>query len=644
MLNVLRESFKRGPYLKWILILVGVSLVLYLGNVFTGDTGGSGRNDWVARVDGAEVSERSFREAARNLNQSYRDLLGASFDQLREQLTIGQRALNSLITRELVLQDARRMGLRSSPADIAALVRNHPDLQDANGQFIGKERYQNVLRRGYAGGAPAFERKLANDALFERWTDLITQAVSVSDAELQQIFRRRTEKTAIDYVIVTAESQEIDREVADEELRRWYDDHRDSYMRSEGRRVRYVVIDREAQQAAIQLSDGDIREYYDANPSAYTHQEQRRARHILFRADPAVPATEQTTEDLRAAAEAALERLRGGEEFAALARELSQDPLTADNGGDLGFFARGEMYESFEEVAFGGPVGQLAGITETPYGLHVLEVTDSRPAGLTPFADVEDEIRRLLGLQRANERLAAEAKRLHAAIGSAEDLAKIAEDENLPVERRTVIGNEPIPELGPAFEFLAMVATLEVGVLSSPIPVAAGLALVTVDEILPAAPAPFEDVKPAVTSEVLDERARRAALTAAEEALAQHGDPPAVAQRLGLEVASSGDLSPGQAPPEAGGATPDLTARLFGPDAGAGDRGAVRVPAGALVYEISSRESFDAERFESERATLFDETLQRRRDSYVQAFIQQLLTRHEVEINPAWEETLNPSG
>ena len=191
---------------------------------------------------------------------------------------------------------------------------------------------------------------------------------------------------------------------------------------------------------------------------------------------------------------------------------------------------------------------------------------------------------------------------------------------------------------------MSTVATLEPGALSSPLPVATGLALVTVDQILPPSPAPFEDVKLSVTSEVLDERARGAALTAAEAALAKHGDPAAVAKRLGLEVGSSGDLAPGQAPPEAGGVTPDLTARLFGPQASEGDRGAIGVPAGALVYEISSREPFDAERFESERATLLDETLQSRRANYVQGIINQLLEQHEVEINPAWNETLNPSG
>jgi peptidyl-prolyl cis-trans isomerase D len=644
MLNVLRESFKKTPYLKWILILVGASLVLYLGNVFTGDAAGTGGNDWVARINGAEVSERSFREAARNLDQRYRELLGGSFDQLRDQLTIGQRALNSLITRELVLQDAKRMGLASSPADLAAQIRNHPELQDANGQFIGKERYENVLSRGYAGGVSAFEQSLAADLLFERWTRLVSQPVTVGDEELQQIFRRRTEKTAIDYVVVTSESQEIDREVSEEELRRWYDDHRDSYMRSEGREIRYVVIDREAHEARMQPSDSDIREYYEANASTYTHPEQRRARHILLRADPEAPATDETEQAWRATAAAVLERLRGGEDFATLARELSEDPLTAERGGDLGFFGPGEMFEGFETTAFATPVGQLADVTETPHGLHVLEVTDSREAGVTPLADVEDEIRRLLGLQQANERIAAEAARLHSAMGSGDRLAEIAENEGLAVESRTVTRNQPLPELGPAFEFLSIVATLEPGTLSSPLPVASGLALVTVDQILPPSPAPFEDVKLSVTSEFLDDRARRAALTVAEAALAKHGDPASVAQRFGLEVGSSGDLAPGQAPPEAGGVTPDLTAKLFGPEASAGDRGAIGVPAGALVYQISSREPFDAERFESERATLLDETLQSRRASYVEAIINRMLQQHEVEINPAWHETLNPSG
>jgi hypothetical protein len=117
-----------------------------------------------------------------------------------------------------------------------------------------------------------------------------------------------------------------------------------------------------------------------------------------------------------------------------------------------------------------------------------------------------------------------------------------------------------------------------------------------------------------------------------------------VARRLGLEVVSSGDLTPGQAPPEAGGSAPDLNEALFGPEAREGDRGVVAVPAGALVYEISSREAFDTERFQSERSSLLDQTLESRRDSYAQALINRLLERNEIEINPAWESTLNPTG
>jgi peptidyl-prolyl cis-trans isomerase D len=638
MLNVLRSSIKETPYLKWVLLLVGVGLIAYLGNYFVGNGSAGVSSDWVVRVNGVAIPQWRFREVARNLDQYYRNLFGANYEQIKPQLQIPRQALQALIDKELILQDARRLGLRSSAADLAAQIRSYPGLQDATGQFIGKERYKRVLERNYPGGYAAFERTLAEDLLETQWTALVTQAVVVGDGELREVFRKRTEKTEIDYVVVASADQAIDRDPGEDELRRWYEEHVDTFMREAGRNIRYLVVDRESLLDTIEVSDEEIRSYYDANQTTYTHPEQRRARHILFRLDPG--ASDEDKQSARQRAAEALEQLRAGAEFGALAEDLSEDPVTAERGGDLDFFGRDQMVAEFAQAAFDTPVGEYAPVTETPYGIHVIEVTDSRPAGVRPLVDVEADIRRLLRFRQVDERVSAEAQRLRDEIGSTDRLQEIAEREGLAVESAFFNASTQLPELRPALEFNDAVAALEPGALSAPLRVGAGMALVAVDEVLPASPAPFEEVRSRVSTALLDERMLAAALEAAQAAHDRHADLDAVAKALGQDVQNSGELAPGQAPPETGGSTPELRGILFGDSADEGDRGVIAVPSGALVYHISRRTPFDPQRFETEKSDLRQETVGNRRAQHRQAILDQMKTQQQIEYNASWLDTI----
>ena len=633
MLNVLRENFKKTPYLKWILGLVAVGLVLYLGDFFAGGSGSARQGQWAARVGGQEIPTRKFLETARRIDQRYRELFGSNYERIREQVQIPEQALQQLIDQEVILQDARRMGLRTSEEDLANEIRTDPGFHDASGRFVGAARYKELVERNVRGGIAAFESDLADELLAAKWTRMVTQSVAVADAELKELFRQRTETTAIDYVVVAGADQDVDQQVADGELQRWYDEHRASYRRGEGRKVRYVVIDRDEQMAQVEIGSEEIRAHYDGNPSSYGYPEQRRARHILFRAEPGGSETDK--DEARGKAEEALARARAGEDFGELARDLSEDRGSAEQDGDLGFFGRGEMVGPFQEAAFATPVGELAPVVESPYGFHVVQVTGSRAAGVTPLEEVEDEIRRSLELAAAQDRGLSEAERIGGQIGGAAQLQEVADREGLVVASGTVTPEDRLPGLGVSADFLTALKTLEPGAVSPPLRVAAGMALVAVDEIVPPAVAPLEEVRSTVKSEILDDRSRRAALAAAEAALAEHDELAPAAAALGLEVQSSGDLTPGQSVASAGGSSPELEARLFGQSIAVGDRGAVAVPAGALIFEISAHQPFDRARFASEKAELRNEILGQRRLRYRQSLVNRLRERQEIVINQA---------
>jgi peptidyl-prolyl cis-trans isomerase D len=634
MLNVLRDSFKEGKFLKLVLVAVGVSLVAFLGSYFVGDSGGVAARDWVAQVNGEPIPEWQFRQEARRLDERYSQMFGDSYEQIKPQLQIRLQAFEKLISEELIRQDARRMGLSPSAAEVAEVIRQDPSLQE-DGRFVGASRYKEILRRNYPGGHAAYERFVADSLLQQKWTGFVTQPVSVDEEDLRESFRQRTEKTAIDYVYFNAADQEVDRDPDEATLRDWYDTHLDDYAREAGRNLRYLLIDRQSQLEKIEVSASDLTAHYEANQATFSHPEQRRARHILLRVDSA-----ETKEATRAEAEALLERIRGGEDFAQLAGEHSDDTLSAQRGGDLDFFGRDQMLEEFETAVFDTPVGSLAPLTETIHGFHIIEVTDSRQAGVAPLADVEDDIRRIIRLKNIDARLHEEATRVRAAIGDAAGLEAGAAAEGLEIREAFYASGDRIPALGPSPDFGPAVEALETGTLSDPVRVGTGVALIVVDEVLPPAPAPFEEVEVSVRAAVVAAQGRDAAVEAARKAQERHGELGAIAKAVGDEVKSSGDLAPGQSLPGIGGADAALRAALFGDDVTDGQTGIIEVPAGAIVYQVTGREPFDPARFEAERGQLRGELLQERRANHAQSILNRLRETQEVLRNPDYVDLL----
>jgi len=626
MLNVLRENFREKPYLRFVLIAVAAAMVLSLGYYFTSSDSASTTGNWVARVDGVEIPEWRFRDQARAVEGRYREFLGENFDQLSEQLQIRQIVMNDLINRELILGDARRLGLRGSAQDLARTIRNHPQLQE-NGQFIGPQKYKSVLA-GRPGGVSAFEKSLEEDLIASRWFTLVTQPIMVNDSELRDLFRSRTEKSAIDYVLYPAADISVDESVDDAAIQQYYDAHADEYLRAAGRTIRYVVIDRESQASKIEIPESEIEEYYQGNPAAYAHPAQRRASQILL----TVPAgsTDEAKQAIKAEAEGLLEQLQSGADIALLAAQHSDDPRSRDQGGDVGYFAQGEMFESFEQAVFNTATGEYTPITETPHGFHVIQVTDSREAGTAPLAEVKDDIGRQLRFRQVDGYIKQEAEGLRAAIGNNDGFDAAAAAAGFDVETAFFSPEETIPGLAPSREFSETVAALELSAVSQPMRVGAGLAVVTVDALLPAAPAPISEVREQVSASLIAERRTDAAFTEASDLFDETKSLAAFASPSN-PVQQSGDLAPGQPPAGAGGNTDELEARLFGDEGQIGNRGVIRVPAGAMIYEITARETFDETRFAGEKQALMDETLRNRQESYLQAILENLRDQVSVE-------------
>ena len=167
------------------------------------------------------------------------------------------------------------------------------------------------------------------------------------------------------------------------------------------RNVVDAVVKQEASRLPVVVSDADAKAFYDQNPALFDAGERVRAGHILVRMpEGAGPDVKKVA---RARAEAALARIRKGEDFAAVAREVSEDPGSAPRGGELGVFGKGQMVPPFEKAAFALPAGQVSDIVETQFGLHIIKVLERLPAGKIPFEPVKGQIKDHLAQTRKQQ-------------------------------------------------------------------------------------------------------------------------------------------------------------------------------------------------------------------------------------------------
>ena len=159
-----------------------------------------------------------------------------------------------------------------------------------------------------------------------------------------------------------------------------------------------AVVRQEAEKLTAAVSDAEAKAFYDQNPKLFDPGERLRASHILIRVPEG--AASDVRQSRHAKAEALLARIRKGEDFAAVAREASEDPGSASRGGELGVFAKGQMVPAFEQAAFALPVGQVSDVVESPFGFHIIKVHERVPAGKVPFETARDQIKNHLAQSR----------------------------------------------------------------------------------------------------------------------------------------------------------------------------------------------------------------------------------------------------
>lgn len=166
---------------------------------------------------------------------------------------------------------------------------------------------------------------------------------------------------------------------------------------------RNVVIENYIEQVILpkqQVTDADVKAFYDKNPETFAQSEQVRASHILITVD--AKASDADKKKAKEKADALLKQVKAGADFATLAKDNSGCP-SSKQGGDLGYFGKGQMVKPFEETAFAMKPGEVSGVVETQFGYHIIKLAEKKPASKIPFGDVKAKIADSLKRQKVSE-------------------------------------------------------------------------------------------------------------------------------------------------------------------------------------------------------------------------------------------------
>ncbi|MEX2131700.1 MAG: SurA N-terminal domain-containing protein [Pseudohongiellaceae bacterium] len=384
----------------------------------------------VATVNGEQINEQQLAINTQNLLNS----LGGNLESLDQGL-LEQIALNQLIEEQLLQQAVAKNNMNVSEDRIDRAILETSAFQ-INGLFDSNLALRTMASQGYS--VPLYRDQLRNSMLLSQLTNTYTSSNFVTEAELEQIAELRLQSRDFRYISIPIGTRTLGQAISDEEIATYYQANPQEFTIEESVRVAYVLLDKLVLMEELEISEELIIEQYNRERSAFDASTERRASHILFEVG-----TSLSQEQAEAQAVAAKQRLDSGEDFAALALELSSDAVSAEEGGDIGFSA-GTAFPSAIEAALDTlTVGQVSGPVTTEFGVHLIMLTENNENQYPPLEELRERIERELRGSDTELMFAERLESLSNMAFESSDLNAISEQLNL-----TVMQSEPIARSG----------------------------------------------------------------------------------------------------------------------------------------------------------------------------------------------------
>lgn len=369
-----------------------------------------GGSETVADVGDFRITQQEFARALRERQEAIQRLTGGRASaELLDSAELRGEVLEALVRRQLLLGRAVRAGLTVSDGQLQGTIGELPAFQN-DGKF-SFDLYQQYLRS--QGMTPvAFEAKVRQDLLLGQLDDAFGETSFVPRTVIELLTRISEQQREISVSTITPDRFASQVKLAPDAAKQYYDSNPNEFRIPEQVRVDYVALSMEALMSQISIDPAELRKYYDEHRGQFEAKQERQASHILIAIDAAASAEEKRK--AREKSEELSKQLKANPgRFAELAKQHSQDPGSAANGGDLGFFGRGAMPKTFEDTVFAMKPGEVSEPVETQYGFHVIRLTNVKGGETRTFEDARSQIETELKRQRAGRRFAEMAEQFN---------------------------------------------------------------------------------------------------------------------------------------------------------------------------------------------------------------------------------------
>ncbi|MEW5774042.1 MAG: SurA N-terminal domain-containing protein [Thermodesulfobacteriota bacterium] len=625
MLELIRQRAQ-----SWgVRILFGLIIVVFVLYFGTGTMRQAGKSSAVAYVGEHPISGQDFDLAVK---QAYENLRRQSPDMSREDLQrihFREQVLNQMINTLLLEQEAARLGLAVTPDEVRTAIAGVSAFQ-ADKRF-NPDRYKAVLREAQTTPGE-YEADMARQLLVEKVKRTLNLAVTVAEPEARAAFNFAREQLRLDTLLFGWEEFAAAVKPAEDEIKGFYEANQERFKVPARVNLETVAVTPKALARPDEVSEADVAQYYAAHEKSFAQPEAAKLRHILARVEEGAPAAE-----VEKARERVLKlrlRLDKGEDFAAVAKDGSDDPSSAQ-GGELGWIPRGTTVPAFEEAAFALKPGQVSMPVRSPFGWHLIRCEDKRAEGVKTLAEAAAEIRATLAEERAASRVAEVLDEALERTLAGEDLRKVAGGLNLQV---AATGLVPEPAIVQALDLkpedAARLSTLGLGqTLDAPLPVADGYLLVRKAEAQPAAVKPLDEVREAVSEAVKRQGALKLARERAQAALAEIAAPEGASALLKLkDRLSTTDPVGRQGFIKGLGLNPNLVEDAYNAADGSWLGQAYPVQNGFALVRLKERISPSQAEWDSEKQTWLAALRQAKERELFQAYLTDLRKQAKVNV------------
>lgn len=512
MLQTIHDKL-RGIFAIVILVALGVVFIFWGVEVRIGSFSAARGIE----VNGQEVDVDNVLRSYREQLSRYETAFAAAGVPEEMRKSLKTQVLEQAVRTELIRQRTKKLRFEGSDAAVLAEIRKIPAFQ-VGGQFSA-DAYHAALR-SIGLSVTQFEAEQRQSAIAAQLDRGIASSTFVLPAEFGRQIALRHEGRELAWVVLPATAFTGSITQDETALRAWYEARKSRFMTEEQATVAYVELNIEALAATAAVDEAMLREYYESNKARYTTPGRRHARHILIESGADDAAAE-------ARAKAAYDRARAGADFAALARELSDDAGSKDSGGDLGWAQRGDFVAAFGDAVWSMKPGEIHAPVKTEFGWHVIRLEEVSPETTRSFDEVRAELEPELRRSEVENAFGDRQEEMNTlAFESAGDLEAVATKLKLPIRRiehftrdgDSGLGKEPVlidavfaPEVLAGREL----RTVELGT-------GRVIALGVVAH-QPAAPRPFEEVRAQVAEAARLEQAQKIATDRATAVVAELG-------------------------------------------------------------------------------------------------------------------------